>query len=308
MDMFGKGTSESFLSQVDRLIDWSRLAPLIQVIGERIHAEVPPAAVKMLMLARWYGLSETALLEACQDRLSFRRFLDLPPQDDGAADAGLADIYRRQVTQAAVEAQNVIHAVETQLLASGFSIRPGLSAEAAVVPVSSDSRPNDFGDGGDSVDFPLETSFFQPGEMAELLKQGESAFVRGGARVASNTNPPHRPAPAELVPLEQEAPPMQAVVEWPWGFTMDLTDRLKIGRDHHFCLFASELQPYLHVSRKHAELTPCPEGVWVRDLRSRNGTFVNEEELPKGQAYLVDSDATLRFGPHCVLHIKIKRS
>ena len=102
--------------------------------------EVPPAAVKMLLLARWYGLSETALLEACQDRLSFRRFLDLPPQDDGAADARLAEIYRRQVTQAAVEAQNVIHAVETQLLASGFSIRPGLSAEAAVVPVSSDRR------------------------------------------------------------------------------------------------------------------------------------------------------------------------
>jgi len=308
MDMFGKA-SESFLSQVGRLIDWSRLAPLIQAIGDRIHAEVPPASVKMLMLARWYGLSESALLEACQDRLSFRRFLDLPPEDDGIEDARLAEIYRRQIAQAAVEAQNVIHAIETQLLANGFSIRPGLSAEAAVVPVSSDSRPNDFGDGGDSVDFPLETSFFQPGEMADLLKQGESAFVRGGARVASSTNPPHRPAPAELVPLpEQEAPPMQVVIEWPWGFTMDLTDRLKIGRDHRFCLFASELQPYLHVSRKHAELTPCPEGVWVRDLKSRNGTFVNDEELPKGQAYLVDSDATIRFGPHCVLQLKIKRS
>jgi hypothetical protein len=34
-------------------------------------------------------------------------------------------------------------------------------------------------------------------------------------------------------------------------------------------------------------------------LKSRNGTFVNNDELPKGQAYLVDSDATIRFGPHC---------
>ena len=82
-----------------------------------MRAEVPPAAVKMLLLARWYGLAETALLEACQDRLSFRRFLDLPLEDDGVGDARLAEIYRRQVTQAPVEAQNVIHAIETQLLA-----------------------------------------------------------------------------------------------------------------------------------------------------------------------------------------------
>ena len=313
MDMFGKG-SESFLSQVGRLIDWSRLDPMVQAISDRIHSRVPQAAVKMMLLARWYGLSEQALFEACQDRLSFRRFLDLPPEE-GGADAELAEIYRRQVTQAAVEAQNVIHAIELQLLANGYSIRPGLAAEATVVPVSSDSSLNDFGDNGepgssDPAYFRrlLETSFFQPGEMADLLKQGESAFVRGGAKVASSTDPPRRAVPAELEPLpEQEAPPIQAVVEWPWGFTMDLTDRLKIGRDHHFCLFASELQPYLHVSRKHAELTPCPEGVWVRDLKSRNGTFVNDEELPKGQAYLVDSDATIRFGPHCVLQLKIKR-
>lgn len=325
MDMFGKG-SESFLSQVGRLIDWSRLDPLIHAISDRIHAEVPQAAVKMMLLARWYGLSEQALFEACQDRLSFRRFLGLPPEDDGS-DGQLAETYRRQVTQAAIEAQNVIHAIEAQLLAGGFSIRPGLAAEAAVVPVASDSMADDFGmdsdpagsglagsapPGGTSpADFRrlLETSFFQPGEMADLLRQGEAAFVRGGAKVATSTDPPRRAAPTELEPLpEQEAPPIHAVVEWPWGFTMDLTDRLRVGRDHHFCLFASELQPYLHVSRKHAELAPCPEGVWVRDLKSRNGTFVNDDQLPSGQAFLVDSDATLRFGPHCVLQLKIRRS
>src|SRR5262249_51236205 len=142
MDMSGKATSENFLGQVGRLIDWPRLAPLIHVIGERLHEDVPTAAVKMLLLARWYSLSETALLEACQDRLSFRRFLDLPPEDDGVSDARLAEIFRRQVMLAPIESQNVIHAIEAQLLANGFSVRPGLSAEAAVVPVS-DSLPND---------------------------------------------------------------------------------------------------------------------------------------------------------------------
>ena len=312
MDMSAKTTPENFLAQVSRLIDWLPLAPLIQAIADRIQAEVPIAAVKMLLLARWYGLSEAQLMEACQDRLSFRKFLDLPLDDDSVGDARVAEIYRRELAHAPAEAQHVIHAVETQLLASGFTIRPGLAAEASVVAVS-DWKPNDtkpVSGVTTPADFQqlLETSFFQPGEMADLLKQGESAYVRGGARVAISTPQPRRAAAVELVPLEVETPAMRAMVEWPWGFAMGLTDRLKIGRDHRFCMFASELQPYLHVSRKHAELEPCPEGVWVRDLKSRNGTFVNDEEIPKGQAYLVDSDATLRFGPHCVLQLKIKRS
>jgi len=312
MDMSSKTTAENFLGQVNRLIDWGRLDPLIQAIADRLRAEVPAAAVKMLLLARWYGLSEAALREVCQDRLSFRKFLDLP-EEDGGSETRLAEIYRRQITQAPLVAQNVIHAIEAQLLAGGFSIRPGLSAEATVVPVS-DWRPDEArsaASGTTPAEFQrlLETALFQPGDMAELLKQGESAFARGGAKVAISTPQPRRSAPAELLSLPAiESPPLRAVVEWPWGFSMALVDRLKIGRDHRFCIFASELQPYLHVSRKHAELTPCPEGVWVRDLRSRNGTFVNDEEIPKGQAYLVDSDATIRFGPHCVLLLKIKRS
>ena len=312
MDTSSRTAAENFLTQVGRLIDWPQLAPLIQSVADRLRAEVPVAAVKMLLLARWYGLTEAALLEACQDRLSFRRFLELPPEDDGVTDGHLAEIYRRQMAQAPVESQNVIHAVETQLLASGFSIRPGLTAEAAVVAVS-DWLPNDtrpVAGGTTPAEFHrlLETALFQPGEMAELLKQGESALVRGGAKAAISTPAPWRPA-AELLPVPGiETPPLKAVVEWPWGFATDLTDSLKIGRDHRFCMFASELQPYLHVSRKHAELEPVQEGVWVRDLKSRNGTFVNDEEVPKGQAYLIDTDATVRFGPHCVLQVKFTRS
>jgi hypothetical protein len=315
MDMSGAATSEHFLVQVSRLIDWPALDPVIRAIGDRIYADVPPAAVRMLLLARWYGLTEAALLEACQDRLSFRRFLDLP-LDDATGDASLAEIYRREVSQAPVEAQTFIHAIESQLLTSGVFIRPGVFAEAAIVRIPSDAIPSgpatgtSTGTGTDATEVPplFETALFQPDEMADLLKHGEAAFVRGGALMATSTNPPHRPTPAELVSPEQPAAPIQVVSEWPWGHTLELTAPLDIGREHRFCTFAPELQPYLHVSRRHAQLTPCPEGVWVRDLKSRNGTFVNDEELPKGQAYLVDSDATIRFGPHCVLQLKIKRS
>ena len=50
------------------------------------------------------------------------------------------------------------------------------------------------------------------------------------------------------------------------------------------------------------------EGVWVRDLHSRNGTFVDDERLPPGQGFLVDTDARIRFGPYCAVMFKLKQS
>jgi pSer/pThr/pTyr-binding forkhead associated (FHA) protein len=105
------------------------------------------------------------------------------------------------------------------------------------------------------------------------------------------------------VPLE--APRPRVVIEWPWGARTELGDQLNIGRDYGFCSLAKELTPYTHVSRKHAELKVCGDGLWVRDLGSRNGTYVNDEEVPKGQAFLVDADALLRFGPSLSVSLKI---
>ena len=99
---------------------------------------------------------------------------------------------------------------------------------------------------------------------------------------------------------------MQAVVEWPWGETTEVTGCLNIGRLAGFSPFAVELALYSHVSRKHAELMVCSEGVWVRDLRSRNGTFVDDKPLTAGQGFLIDSDARIRFGPYCIVQLKIK--
>lgn len=291
MDMSNHATSEHFLTQVDRLIDWAALAALMRAISVRVHADVPLAALKMLLLARWYGMSEPALLEACQDRMSFRRFLGLS-LTDSRDDARHAEAFRRNVTHAPMEAQKLIHAIEAQLLAKGFTIKAGMWAEATVVPMSSDAVLKDTGVN--------ETTFFHPGEMAKLRQQGEGAVAE---------NPPHLSGAGESQPPPgHESVPMQGVVEWPWGATTVLTERLKlnIGREFGFCPFAQELQSYRHMSRRHAELMVCGAGVWVRDLNSHNHTFVNDEEVPPGQAYLVDSDSRIRFGPNLVILLKLQ--
>ena len=297
MDMSSNATSEHFLVQIERLIDWAPLAPLMHAISARVHANVPLAALKMSLIARWYGMNEAALLEACHDRISFRRFLGLPATDSHD-DVRLAEAFRRNITQASLEAQQLILAVEAQLLAKGFSIKSGAWAEAAVVPVmSSEAVPQN-----NSSD---ETALFQPGEMAKLLGQDESLVARGGVQVAKE---PLQNTVCDVLepPAGPDATPVQCTIEWPWNATTELKDSLNIGREIGFCPVADEIQPYRHVSRRHAELRICSEGVWVCDLRSRNRTFVNDDEVPTGQAYLADADSRVRFGPNFVILLKLK--
>jgi pSer/pThr/pTyr-binding forkhead associated (FHA) protein len=49
------------------------------------------------------------------------------------------------------------------------------------------------------------------------------------------------------------------------------------------------------VSRHHCTLRSAPEGLFVRDLDSRNGTFVNDVQI-SGETLLKEGD-TLRIGP-----------
>ncbi len=298
MDMSNNATSEHFLAQVERLLDWTALAPMMRAISVRVRADVPLAALKMLLLARWYGMNEAALLEACQDRISFRRFLGLPATDS-RDDARQADAFRRNVAQAPMETQSLIHAIEAQLLSKGYAIKPGMSADAAVVALSSDAVLANSSAG--------ETAFFHPGEMAKMRREGEAAGARGGEMMGANP-PSLAPADAAQSQAQREPEPAApATVEWPWGATTALEERLNIGREFGFSPVANELQSYRHISRRHAELLVCGAGVWVRDLHSHNRTFVNDQEVPSGQAYLVDSDSRIRFGPNLVILLKLGR-
>ena len=128
-----------------------------------------------------------------------------------------------------------------------------------------------------------ETATFQPGELSGLLAKGDRALARGIAKmVATGASP--RSGPVDLLtPADPEAANMVAVIEWPSGATTEFGAQLNIGRDRQFCPFAKEMKS-THVSRQHAVLEVRAEGIRVRDLDSRNGTFVYGEKVPGGRA------------------------
>jgi pSer/pThr/pTyr-binding forkhead associated (FHA) protein len=66
---------------------------------------------------------------------------------------------------------------------------------------------------------------------------------------------------------------------------------LVLGRDAGQSPVAATFTRYDNVSRRHSTIWLDPAGAaWVRDERSTNGTFVNDQRLPPG------SEAPLRDG------------
>ena len=83
------------------------------------------------------------------------------------------------------------------------------------------------------------------------------------------------------------------------GNTLSLPDRdIVIGRDKSCqILLASQ-----DISRRHCLLRPSVNGLFVTDLGSRNGTFVNEQRIE--EETLLQPGDVLRLGP---LSLKIPR-
>lgn len=79
------GQRRDRLGEIAGLIDWQPFERLLSVIhgSARGEASYPPLMMfKVLLLQRWYDLSDPAMEEALYDRLSFRRFAGLALEDE----------------------------------------------------------------------------------------------------------------------------------------------------------------------------------------------------------------------------------
>lgn len=291
-----------FLDQVDRLIDWTAIASLMDVMSARAQAPLPVSAVRIALLKRWYGLTDGAAEQIILDRASFRAFLGYTG-DGGSTDSEVLTELRDRVWTSTPDMAALTDEVETQLRVRGLLVQPGHCIEPSLRPATER--------GGQVQD---ETTLFRDGDLGRMV---EAVTAKAHAQGQSPATGSHEPLARSASPLRADAGRatpspaaetrrVHAVLCWPWGQTTELTEHLNIGREHPFSPLARELAPYTHVSRRHAELMVYGDGVWVRDLGSRNGTYVNNELVPKGQAFLIDCDSALRFGPLLTARIEIR--
>jgi hypothetical protein len=253
-------------------------------------------------LKQWYGIAESEAAFAVLDRLSFRAFVGY--NDDGTpGDAAIVQELHQGAGSRHPAMQELINAVDEQLRELGYAVRGGQLREPSIAPCTESSE---------EAPHAGATSLFRPGELGRMVEAVTAKASSQGKTAAATAPQEHADASREPAtalggaPSTLDADPVRAVLEWPWGQKSELSAHLNIGRDYAFSPLARELTPYTHVSRKHAELLVYGDGVWVRDLGSRNGTYVNNEEVPKGQAYLIDGDVIVRFGPLLAVPLKIK--
>jgi len=136
-------SKNGFLEKVDALIDWRRIGKLLAKGYRRTASATgnpayPPLPLfKMLLLQRWYDLSDPGLEAALYDRLSFLRFSGLS-FDSPVPDETTICRFRGELLATGLH-ERLLREVNTQLEALGLLVRRGAIVDATVV--SSSRRP-----------------------------------------------------------------------------------------------------------------------------------------------------------------------
>jgi IS5 family transposase len=130
--------TREFLELVESLIDWKAL-------GKRIDAAYssdkrggprtdPIILVKMILLERWYELSDVKVSKESDERLSFRRFLGLK-KDEWAPDDTTISKFRTRLMEAGLH-DLIFQQIMKQIEDSGYIVREGccVIVDATAIP------------------------------------------------------------------------------------------------------------------------------------------------------------------------------
>jgi len=133
-----------FLDEIDRLIDWKpfekvlrqKLKRVVNAVGNPAY---PPLLMfKILLLQRWYKLSDMAVEEALCDRLSFVRFTGLSLDHDEVPDATTICRFRQGLVERNI-LKRLLDKLNHPLERQGLLVREGTIVDTSVV--SSARRP-----------------------------------------------------------------------------------------------------------------------------------------------------------------------
>lgn len=128
------------LGDLDEIIPWEVFRPSLERLsrkGRKSKAGRPPIdrlrLFKLLLLQQLYNLSDEDLEYQCHDRLSFRRFVGLSPEEE-VPDASTISRFRNQVTEEGL-IDELFEQFEQLLRKAGYAAKGGQILDATMVPV-----------------------------------------------------------------------------------------------------------------------------------------------------------------------------
>ncbi len=129
-----RGDRRDKLSEISVLLDWSGFEGLLSDIhNSRLgEASYPPLVMfKVLLLQRWYDLSDPGMEEALADRLSFRAFAGLS-LEDATPDHSTIWRFREQLAKRRLM-EPLLAELLRQLDGRGVVLRQGTLIDASIV-------------------------------------------------------------------------------------------------------------------------------------------------------------------------------
>lgn len=122
------------LAGIDALVDWAPFATALKDIHGAAKGEpaYPPLVMfKVLLLQRWYGLSDPAMEAALFDRISFLRFAGFSSEDETPDHTTIWRFREALGTEGLIE--RLFAELGRQLAARGVTVKQGTLIDASIV-------------------------------------------------------------------------------------------------------------------------------------------------------------------------------
>lgn len=136
-----RGRRRDVLREIARLVDWEPFAGLLAPIhcAAKGEAAYPPLMMfKVVLLQRWYGLSDPQIEEALFDRMSFLSFVGLSAEDE-TPDHTTIWRFRQKLAEGGL-IDKLFAELGRQLESRGVTIRQGTLIDASII-ASAARRP-----------------------------------------------------------------------------------------------------------------------------------------------------------------------
>lgn len=130
----GRSKSDRFFQAVDQAVDWSPVEEaLMEIHGSTMGRPgiTPLLLFKVLLIQRWYNLSDPAAEDALNDRKSFARFVGLPLEEP-APDHSTISRFRTELVRRGLM-QPLTDALMAQIEAKGMILKQGTLMDATFV-------------------------------------------------------------------------------------------------------------------------------------------------------------------------------
>jgi transposase, IS5 family len=135
VSQLGGKRTQALLNQLDAAIDWESLAKPIRAVYRNADGGAPavPAVMmlKIVMLQKWFHLSDPQAEEQLNDRVSFRRFVGLRGED-AAPDETTIVVFRNRLREADLD-RKLFDLVNRSIAQRGLLVKEGTLVDALIL-------------------------------------------------------------------------------------------------------------------------------------------------------------------------------